>query len=261
LAQNLTVARHHLPQLLSQSAISALDDASMTLEQNGDLRIAYAPFDYIETKAHLVIVGITPGRTQALNALAAAEQALRQGKSIETALAEAKLTGSFSGALRSNLVAMLDDIGVADHFGLSTTADLFKAGSTGVHFTSALRYPVFVDGKNYNGSPDMLRTPVLRQMIETHLAEEARALPSALWLPLGPKAEAAVAHLTGMGLLAHDRVLSGLPHPSGANAERVAVFLGRKKAEAASRQTDPVRLLAARMRLHGQLAVLKGVAA
>jgi hypothetical protein len=104
----------------------------------------------------------------------------------------------------------------------------------------------------------MLRTPLLREMIDAHLVEEARLLPQALWLPLGPKADAAVQHLAKLNLLDPARILSGLPHPSGANAERVAVFLGRKAPELASRKTNPQILLQAFKRLAGQIANLKG---
>ena len=60
-----------------------------------------------------------------------------------------KLTASFSGAMRSNLIAMLDGIGVAQHLGLKSAAELFTPGGERVHLTSALRYPVFKDGENY----------------------------------------------------------------------------------------------------------------
>ncbi|WP_417729605.1 hypothetical protein, partial [Roseovarius sp.] len=114
----------------------------------------------------------------------------------------------------------------------------------------------------YNGTPDMLQTRVLRRQIDTHLMEEARALPRAIWLPLGPKAESAVSHLVRNGLLEGNRVLSSLPHPSGANAERVAVFLGKKRPENASNRTNPAPLLAARERLTSQITHLdKGKAA
>lgn len=112
-------------------------------------------------------------------------------------------------------------------------------------------------GQNYNGMPDMIRTPLLRKMIEKHLVEEASLLPNALWLPLGPKAERAVLHLSSLGHLRRDRILSGLPHPSGANAERVAVFLGRKAPELASRQTNASMLLEAFKRLSTQIQNLK----
>lgn len=261
MAQDFSLAHKFLSIANSQDAASAMADPNLRIAQSGTLQIVYAPFDYIETRARLVVVGITPGMTQAINAMSAARKSLRSGATLETALAEAKLTGSFSGVLRSNLVSMLDGIGVARLLGRASTASLFEAGSTEIHFTSALRYPVFVDSKNYNGTPDMLSTPLLRQMVETHLAEEARLIPNAVWLPLGPKANAAVRHLSNLGEIDSRRILSGMPHPSGANAERVAVFLGRKAAALASSKTNPATLSAAFTSLNNQVARLEGAAA
>jgi hypothetical protein len=64
-------------------------------------------------------------------------------------------------------------------------------------------------------------------------------------------------HLAELGLLDHSHVLAGIPHPSGANAERVAVFLGRKDPSLASRQTNPVTLLEAFKSLKKQITSLK----
>lgn len=262
LDQDLTLAQSVLSRISEASCRDPLNAPELLLSRAGQIRVVYAPFDHIEKRAKLVVVGITPGVTQAVNALQAAFNSRREGHTLEQSLAAAKLTASFSGgAIRSNLVSMLDAIGVARYFDVASTSAMFSPGAKDVHFTSALRYPVFVNGKNYNGSPDMLRTPILKQQIDTYLAEEARALPNAIWLPLGPKAEAAVGHLATHGLLNSKRILKGMPHPSGANAERVAVFLGRKKPEDVSRQTNPRPLLEAYERLKSQMELLEGEAA
>jgi hypothetical protein len=54
--------------------------------------------------------------------------------------------------MRTNLVSMLDHIGLASAFGIKTCANLFNPAYERVHFTSALRYPVFVGDANYNGT-------------------------------------------------------------------------------------------------------------
>lgn len=257
MAQDLTIARAFFDKIDGQSASNILIDPKLSIERDGNIQVCYAPFDHIERSARLVIVGITPGMTQAVNALNALNDAKLAGKSIEEALRTVKMTASFSGAMRSNLVEMLDFIGVADILNIQSTASLFEFGSSDMHFTSALRYPVFVAGKNYAGNPSMLKTPTLRNMVETHLAEEARLLSNAIWLPLGPKAEEAVLHLVGKGRLPRMNVLAGMPHPSGANAERIAVFTGRKLPEHASAKTDAEKLLRAATKLKSQIAGLK----
>lgn len=234
-----------------------LTDEALTLAHDGRLRVQWAPFDHMPRAPRLVIVGITPGREQAANALDALGQALHEGDDLSTAMRRAKLVGSFSGPLRANMVRMLDFIKVPRALGILTCASLFDAAHEQVHFTSALRYPVFVDGENYNGNPDMLRTPLLREMVETLLTEEARALSGALWLPLGPKPTAALRHLVSLGVLPADRVLEDMPHPSGANAERIKFFLGQKAKADLSRKTRPDLIELARETLLGQVSRLR----
>jgi hypothetical protein len=232
--------------------------ADLTLFEAGELFVSYAPFDHIACQAELVLVGLTPGRTQAANALEALQAQLKAGRDLDGALAAAKSTASFSGSMRSSLIAMLDQVGVPQKFGRTSAAAFFEAGSPLVHFTSMLRYPVYLaGGANYSGAPAPLSYPILRKMVDTHLAEEARALPRAIWVPLGGHAEAGLKHLSDAGLLDPTRVLAGLPHPSGANAERIAYFLGRKPRASLSVKTNPDRIDAARDRLQRQVAGLK----
>lgn len=241
---------------LIASADTPVLSPALTLAQSGALAVQWAPFDHTPPTARLVIVGITPGREQAQNALRAFRTALLKGLAWPEALREAKLTGSFSGPMRSSLVAMLDRIEVNRLLSVTSSDELFDPAHELVHFTSALRYPVFVSGANYNGTPDMLRTPMLREMIDGCLASEARLLPDALWLPLGPRPTAAIRYLIAQGALRANQVLEGLPHPSGANAERISYFLGRKARALLSSKTHPDKLDQARTALIAQVGQL-----
>jgi hypothetical protein len=203
------------------------------------IAISYAPFEHIQRGARVAIVGITPGAQQARNALAELRRQLLAGTDHATALRAAKTFASFSGPMRTNLIAMLDHIGLARWLGLSSTAELWSSRSDLVHFTSAIRYPVFADGENYSGSPSMVTTPLLREALLRYLAEEVSVLPDAVWVPLGPKASEGLGLLVKLGLLSESRLLSGLPHPSGANAERIAYFLGRRERASLSPKTAP----------------------
>ncbi len=90
----------------------------------------------------------------------------------------------------------------------------------------------------------------------TWLAEEMRTLPKALYVPLGPAVSEAVEHVAAQQGLPTTQVLSGLPHPSGANAERIAFFLGRKRREDLSAKVEPDRLLRARAVLREKVSAL-----
>ena len=221
-----------------------------TEERGRQVRMLYAPFDHINRAARIIIVGMTPGAHQAQQALLAARSALLQGKSQEEAARIAKTHASFSGEpMRTNLVRMMDQVGIAGFLGVSTTRTLWEEISKLVHFTSALRYPVFVDGRNWSGTPDMVRTAKLREWLLAWTGEELQQLKDSMIVPLGPKVAAAMHFLAEQGLIDASRIMSGLPHPSGANQERVACFLGDKAAVRCSPKTNTIALAAARTSL------------
>jgi hypothetical protein len=102
----------------------------------------------------------------------------------------------------------------------------------------------------------MVANPLLQAQMLASFALEAALLPDALYVPLGPKVGAALEWLAGRGVLDARRILHGLPHPSGANAERIAYFLGRKERSMLSSRTDGARIDADRSRLLARMAEL-----
>lgn len=211
-----------------------------TLRMAGDHKheIYYAPFDHVTTSARIALVGITPGLVQALAALEAARSELRAGRPHAEVLSKAKTTASFAGPMRRNLVDLLDHVGVADRLGIGSTDSLWVGNQGLVHFTSALRYPVFEHGKNFTGG-GIGGSRLLAAEVDRWFAAECRALPDALFVPLGPAALWACQRQVASGALRATQVLQGLPHPSGANAERIAYFLGRKPRHLLSSKTRP----------------------
>lgn len=206
----------------------------LLIANKGQYETYYSPFDFINENAKVVIVGITPGMQQAKNALLKASEILKAGGTVDQARKEAKVFASFSGSMRNNLVQMLDHIGLNQYLGIDSIQSLFKENVSLVHFTSALRYPVFKDGKNFNESPLKLKEQVI-----AWFAEECKLLPNAIYVPLGPKVADVLELMVELGLLKAEQVLTGLQHPSGANAERVAYFLGRKERSNLSAKTNP----------------------
>lgn len=232
------------------------------LARAGRVTAHYIPFDYVNLEARVVVVGISPGFVQWKNAMLAAQQGLREGLPLPELLRAAKYTGAFSGAIRPNLVALLDHVGLQHWLGIASCATLFGAHAHLMHVTAALRQPIFVDGPNatklnYNGaSPNMLTTPLLQEQLLAWFGEEALLLREAVFVPLGPKVGQALSWLAGRGLLDEARILHGLPHPSGANAERIAYFLGRKDRSALSSRTNGGQIDADRLALREKMAAL-----
>lgn len=230
----------------------------LLISTDGRFQTFYAPFDHINREAKVVICGITPGKQQAMNALEEARKSILNGDGAELAKQKAKKFGSFSGDMRPNLVAMLNYIGLDEVLGITNCTDLFGAHSNLVHYTSALRNPVFRDGVDYGGSPSMIKQPALLKQIEETLVEEIRMLrPDCLYIPLGDEVSKVFTHLEANGLINSDQVLSGLPHPSNRSIERVLYFLGRKERSALSNRTDPVKIDANKAAIISKLRALR----
>lgn len=226
----------------------------LLIEEAGDLSVYYAPFDHVNLRARVVLCGITPGHQQASIALSEASRQLKKGTSSKQAMIAAKNTASFGGPMRTNLVSMLDYIGLHKNLDIESCHDLFGSKSDLVHYTSALRYPVFKSGNNYSGTPSMVTNSFLRKNIDKFLLPELTLLsPSTVMIPLGPKVEEALRYAAQAGAICEQQILAGMPHPSGANAERIAYFLGRKSREMLSTKTDPEKLDAAKNKLLGQV--------
>lgn len=231
-------------------------DARLLIARSGELATYYAPFEYLNQSARVVIVGLTPGRNQMEIALLKLRERLMSGDDWQAAVRAAKYTASFGGPMRANLVAMLDLIGVNRWLGLTTCDSLFSTDSRLAHHTSVLRYPVFLNGLNYSGRPEVLRTPFLIKQVGVWFATELPHLRDAILVPLGGAVERVLLEFACKGRIDSTRVICGLPHPSGANAERIAYFLGRKSREALSRKTNPTAIDDARARLIQQLRCL-----
>lgn len=230
--------------------------SKLTIAESDNLQVCYAPFEFINSKARVVIVGITPGHTQMLNAIKEARRQLDMGAGDLQVLMAAKSVGAFSGEMRTHLVNLLDHIGINRWLGIGSSSDLFGRSASLVQTTSALRNAVFVNGKDYNGTPSMTSNAFLREQLVMQFAQDVRAVPNAVFVPLGGKPADALYYLAKLGLLEEHRILSGLPHPSGANIERIRYFLGQKPKAALSVKTNGDAIDAIRAQLVSQVQAL-----
>ncbi|MCG6537011.1 MAG: hypothetical protein L7F78_20470, partial [Syntrophales bacterium LBB04] len=187
---------------------------SLRLHQEDSLEMYYAPFGAVNPSTTIVLLGITPGWTQMEIAYRVARREVELGIPAEEICLRAKQKASFAGTMRTNLIRMLDDLGVPSFLGIESTSELFGSAATLVHTGSVIRFPVFVKGCNYTGhSPDMLRNPFLRGCVESMLAPELASVPDALIVPFGNAVSSALGYLAGRGDVSAERCLFGFPHP------------------------------------------------
>jgi len=197
----------------------------LLLHEEHDMSIYYVPYEYVNTAAKVMIIGITPGFTQMEVAIRSAREDLANGVSYDLIDQRAKKLASFAGSMRKNLIDMLDQIELPAALGIKSSELLFYELRDLLHTTSAIRYPVFIKGKNYTGhSPVILKSKTLYHYAESIFLPELLAVKDALVIPLGKSVSDVVKHFADKGWIDKKRCLFEMPHPSGANGHRKSQF-------------------------------------
>ena len=195
-------------------------DKKFLLEKEKNIEIYFAPFDYINSKAKIVIVGITPGLQQMLQSY----EVINQGKSLK----EVKDLSSFKGSMRTGLIKYLDELKINDILKIKSCESLFNKNSKYLHTTSLVKYPVFDKGKNYSGA-NILKKKILLDFIEKNFLEELKTLKKSIIIPLGNTVSSTIEYLNKKYNLKLRCFLKGFPHPSGANARKNIQFKENKR--------------------------------
>ena len=210
-----------MPKYLNQiKALKKINKSIVTnnkflINKEANIKIYYAPFDYVNSKAKIMIVGITPGLQQMLQSF----QVINDGKSLK----EVKDLSSFKGSMRTTLVKYLDKLKVNKKLKIKSCESLFNKNSKYLHTTSLVKYPVFNKGKNYSGS-NILKKKMLIEFIEKNFLKELKTLKKTIIIPLGNTVSSTIEYLNNKYNLKLTCFLKGFPHPSGANARKNIQF-------------------------------------
>ena len=193
------------------------------VDKFNDIEIYYAPHnEYLNKKAKIFIVGITPGFQQMSTAIKTAKICIEEGKTLEETKYLCKAAGRFSGSLRKNIISMLDQLELNKVIGINSCSDLFQDKDYLLHTISLIPYPVFVKGKNYTGhTPKLIKSDFLMKYVNDNFIDEFNKLGNVFIIPLGSAVEEVLNTFIDNGLLNENQVLKGFPHPSGANVNRL----------------------------------------
>ena len=189
------------------------------VNKDGNIEIYYAPFDYINSKAKIVIVGITPGLQQMTQSF----QVIKDGKSLK----EVKDLSSFKGSMRTTLIKYMDELKINKKLKINSCESLFNLHSKYLHTTSLVKYPVFDKGRNYSGS-NILKKELLLNFIEKNFLKELKIHQNSIIIPLGNTVSSTIRYLNEKYNLKLSCFLEGFPHPSGANARKNIQFKENK---------------------------------
>ena len=204
---------------LKKIDISSIVNKEFLIKKDGNIEIYYAPFDYINSKAKIAIVGITPGLQQMTQSF----QAIKDGKSLK----EVKDLSSFKGSMRTTLIKYMDELKINKILKIKSCESLFNINSKYLHSTSLIKYPVFDKGKNYSGS-GLLKKKILLDFLEAHFVKELKKLDKTIIIPLGNTVSSTIDYLNNEFKLNLKCFLKGFPHPSGLNVRKDFQFKENK---------------------------------
>ena len=198
---------------------SIITSKKFLIKRKDNIEIYYAPFDYINSKAKIMIVGITPGLQQMLQSF----EAVNEGRSLK----EVKDLSSFKGSMRTTLIKYLDALNINKKLRIKSCESLFNINSKYLHSTSLIKYPVFDKGKNYSGS-GLLKKKILLDFLEAHFVKELKKLDKTIIVPLGNTVSSTIDYLNNEFKLNLKCFLKGFPHPSGLNVRKDIQFKENK---------------------------------
>lgn len=198
-------------------------DPRLCMFKDENIEVWFAPLGQQPITPDVWILGITPGWHQMRIAYEGAADLLNSGKSQSEASNLPKPNVAFAGSMRTNLIDMLDGIGLHIALSLPSSKDLFGSGR--LRTGSVLRFPVFKNGKNYTGSsPSPLNHPFMKEMVDSILVKEIELVGKSFIVPLGKSVELVLSDLVQRQILDPRQILNGFPHPSGANGHRVKTY-------------------------------------
>ena len=185
-----------------------------------DEKFAFEPtgFDYVNAKAEVVIVGITPGNSQ--------QKGSREGMSPR----EIKRKYAFAGTLRKNMVRMLDYIGLNSLLRIDTCASLWEQDFDRVEMTSLLKDATYVVGQRgktmFKDTEIIAKSKELSEKYENGFVRDCEQYKQAkLFVACGQGVYDELMKLKERGVIAAPVV--AIAHPSGNNGVRVLYYMGQ----------------------------------
>lgn len=190
-----------------------------------DEKIIFEPtgFGYQNTKAKVVIVGITPGNSQLKDD--------RDGLDLR----EIKRKNAFAGSMRPNLVNMLDYIGINNVLSIESCRSLWDEDFDKVDMTSLLKEATYVlkkDGSRmmFKDVKKIATSEKLTAMLKGGFVKDCTKYENAvLYVACGPGVYNMLKKFQTEGRIRGEVV--GISHPSGANTGRIQCYLGKVEAK------------------------------
>jgi hypothetical protein len=107
---------------------------------------------------------------------------------------------------------------------LKSVSALFDPSTQNISTTSAIMFPALHAGRDLSGIRPNQRVAIFDDIVRSQLLPRLAAAPNALIIPLGVSVERLLEQICSLAdtstSISRNRILTGLPHPSGQYVQR-----------------------------------------
>jgi hypothetical protein len=216
------------------------EDRFLLGEEKG-FTIYYVPFEHINVKARLVLVGITPGPTQRDCSRATAQRLLATPAPNSQILKEILRQCAFTD-MRERIDRMLDHFGIPRCLGIDCASRFWSSCFDQFFPTSIIPNAAFKNGLYFNGPFNAILeiAPLRHQFEDVFIPSIRRLNKQALYLGLGPVVDKALRLCASRNIIEERQIIGYLPHASPSSGSQFAYFM-REKELGDLNPRDPVR--------------------
>jgi hypothetical protein len=220
---------------------SSYSDSDFLIGREKEYNVFYIPFEFVNTSARLVLVGITPGPTQMKCAYATAQRALASDLVDSEILRIIKQNCAFSG-MRDRINEMLDHFNIPQNIGVESASSLWTTNFKYLQPTSIIPNATFKGSDYFNGPfSTILQVSLLRKQFENEFIPSISNLSKeALYIGMGPIVDEALQWCSSRGVINEQQIVGYFPHASGNSGSQFAYFMRRKQLSDL-KPKDPVR--------------------
>lgn len=183
-------------------------------------KLVSAGFEKTNPKAEVIIVGITPGNSQ-----------LKTGVPNGMDSLEIKRNYAFAGSIRSNLIELLDYVGVNRILGILTCKTIWEEDFERIDMTSLLKRATFDittgEEKMFKDVERIFKEPKLKEEFDKGFVEDCKKYENAkIFVACGSQVYDVLLELKRKGVITAQVI--GIAHPSAQNKDRIAYYQGKE---------------------------------
>ena len=173
-------------KLLKQVDIKTIFENKFLLYFDKNFEIYYAPLEYVNYKAKIVMVNLSPDINEMLESFKLANKGVSPKKIKDELISQKNIN--------LNLTKFLDKLNINHLFNIKSCESLFNKNKKLLHITSIIKFPTFYKSKKYL-EINLFKQKVLVDFIEKYFLKELKIFKDCIIIPLSTDVSSIIENL------------------------------------------------------------------